>query len=408
MAFLSNLRPASFRGVSFDVQSTKLQVGRRVQVFEYPQRDIPFVEDLGRAARTITVTAVITGNDYISRMKKLIAACEKEGSGRYVDPWLGTMTVTPKSTSSPTFDSIRVATITITFVESGELRFPNSLLDTGSISQKLASALQNTVFENFVNKFDLSSAQDFIRSAVGKEFADLVSLDSVKNIGDVFDKAEDIADLASDALTLVEGSSETLAGRVMDTLGLAGYASVVCEWSNVAKRICRLTQSSDFTTTDTTSTAIETSTKKIADSKNAVRELIRGTMVVNAVVASSIIGTDYDRVATADAGQTAAYDDMISVRDEILEALDAEMLRTDSDDVYSTLEQARSAVFEDMTTRAEDHARLVEFTPPDVMPAVVLAYDYYADATRDAEIIERNNIRHGGFVPAASLKMLNE
>ena len=408
MAFLSNLRPASFRGVSFDVQSTKLQVGRRVQVFEYPQRDIPFVEDLGRAARTITVTAVITGNDYISRMKKLIAACEKEGSGRYVDPWLGTMTVTPKSTSSPTFDSIRVATITITFVESGELRFPNSLLDTGNISQKLASALQNTVFENFVNKFDLSSAQDFIRSAVGKEFADLVSLDSVKNIGDVFDKAEDIADLASDALTLVEGSSETLAGRVMDTLGLAGYASVVCEWSNVAKRICRLTQSSDFTTTDTTSTAIETSTKKIADSKNAVRELIRGTMVVDAVVASSIIGTDYDRVATADAGQTAAYDDMISVRDEILEALDAEMLRTDSDDVYSALEQARSAVFEDMTTRAEDHARLVEFTPPDVMPAVVLAYDYYADATRDAEIIERNNIRHGGFVPAASLKMLNE
>lgn len=408
MAFLSNLRPASFRGVSFDVQSTKLQVGRRVQVFEYPQRDIPFVEDLGRAARTITVTAVITGNDYISRMKKLIAACEKEGSGRYVDPWLGTMTVTPKSTSSPTFDSIRVATITITFVESGELRFPNSLLDTGNISQKLASALQNTVFENFVNKFDLSSAQDFIRSAVGKEFADLVSLDSVKNIGDVFDKAEDIADLASDALTLVEGSSETLAGRVMDTLGLAGYASVVCEWSNVAKRICRLTQSSNFTTTDTTSTAIETSTKKIADSKNAVRELIRGTMVVDAVVASSIIGTDYDRVATADAGQTAAYDDMISVRDEILEALDAEMLRTDSDDVYSALEQARSAVFEDMTTRAEDHARLVEFTPPDVMPAVVLAYDYYADATRDAEIIERNNIRHGGFVPAASLKMLNE
>ncbi len=408
MAFLSNLRPASFRGVSFEVSSTKLQVGRRVQVFEYPQRDIPFVEDLGRSARTLTVTAVVTGDDYIGRMKKLIAACEKEGSGKYVDPWLGSMTVTPKSTSSPVFDSIKVAKIDITFVESGELRFPNSLLDTGNISLKLATALQNAVFENFVNKFDLSSAQDFVRENVSEKLADLVSLDSVKNIGDVFNLAEDIADLASDALTLVEGGSEVLAGRVMDTLGLAGYTSVVCSWSNVAKRVSRLTQSDDFSKKEETSLAIETTAKTIADSKNAVQELVRGVMVANAVTASAIVGTDADRTDAEAEIKTAAYEDMISIRDEVLEALDAEMLRTDSDDVYLALEQARSAVYEDMTTRAEDHARLVDFTPPDVMPAVVLAYDYYADATRDAEIIERNNIRHGGFVPAVSLKMLNE
>lgn len=408
MAFLSNLRPASFRGVSFEVSSTKLQVGRRVQVFEYPQRDVPFVEDLGRSARTVTIEAVVTGDDYISRMKKIIAACEKEGSGKYVDPWLGSMTVTPKSTSAPVFDSIRVAKITITFVESGELRFPNSLLDTGSICQKLARVLQNAVFENFVNKFDLSKAQDFVRENVGEKFTDFISLDSVKSIGDVFDLAEDLSDLASDALTLIEGGPKVLAGRVMDTLGLAGYVSVVCSWNNVAKRISRLTQSSDFATKEETPLAVETTAKTTAESKNAVQELIRGVMVANAVTASTMVGTDYDRVDAGAATRTAAYEDMIDVRDEVLAALDAEMLQTDSDDVYSALEQARAAVYEDMTTRAENRARLIDYTPADVMPALVLAYDYYTDASRDVEIIERNGIRHGGFVPAVALKMLNE
>ncbi len=150
MAFQSNLRPASFRGISFDVSRTILKVGRRVQVFEYPQRDMPFVEDLGRSARTVTVTAITSGSDYIGRMKRIISACEKAGSGRYVDPWLGTMTVTPKTMSSPIFDSIRIATITLEFVESGEYRFPNSLIDTGSLCKAAAEKLNASALGHFL------------------------------------------------------------------------------------------------------------------------------------------------------------------------------------------------------------------------------------------------------------------
>ena len=61
-----------------------------------------------------------------------------------------------------------------------------------------------------------------------------------------------------------------------------------------------------------------------------------------------------------------------------------------------------------MTTYAEQHVRLVTFTPPEVVPAVVLAYDYYGDASSEAEIVEKNGIRHGGFVPSRPLKMMSE
>lgn len=63
MAFFSSndwrdrLRDASFRGVPFSVEDDEGSFGRRVQVHEYPNRDKPFTEDLGRATRRMTINA---------------------------------------------------------------------------------------------------------------------------------------------------------------------------------------------------------------------------------------------------------------------------------------------------------------------------------------------------------------
>lgn len=407
MAYKSNLRPASFRGVSFDVLKTVLSVGRRVQVFEYPQRDVPFVEDLGKSARTITVTVITTGDDYISRMKKVIAALEKEGSGRYVDPWLGTMTVTPKSTSSPTFSSTHVASITITFVESGEYRFPNALIDTGSLCESVAQKLRDSALGAFVKDFNLEGATDFVKKAVSGDIEGLLSNENLQFIGEILNTADGLADVASDALTLVEGGADVLGGRLMDVLGLAGVGSTVAAWSSVARRISRLVSSDDFNSSATTSAKSQEAVK-VQEAAVVTQALIRAAEVANAIEATTQVGTEYDKADSASTATTIAYEDMVSIRNEVLEIIDAEMLKTDSDDVYRALEEARSAVYQDMTTRAENRARLVDYTPPEVLPALVLAYERYGDATREAEIIERNKIAHGSFVPAKALKLLNE
>ena len=56
----------------------------------------------------------------------------------------------------------------------------------------------------------------------------------------------------------------------------------------------------------------------------------------------------------------------------------------------------------DLTERARDNARLTTRQLLETAPALVLAYDYYEDAERDAEIVSRNAVRHPGFVPASS------
>lgn len=407
MAYKSNLRPASFRGVSFEVLKTVLSVGRRVQVFEYPQRDVPFVEDLGKSARTITVTVMTTGDDYIARMKKVIAAIEKKGSGRYVDPWLGAMNVTPKATSSPTFSSTHVASITITFVESGEYRFPNALIDTGSLCESVAQKLKDSALGVFFKDFNLEGATDFVKKAASGDIAELLTNENLQFVSEILNTADGLADVANDALTLVEGGSEVLGGRLMDVLGLAGVGSTVAAWSTVARRISRLVKSDDFNTSSTVGSK-SSEAVRVLEAKSATQTLIRAAEISNVILASTQVGTENDKADVESTAITIAYDDMVSIRNEVLEVIDAEMLKTESNDVYRVLEEARSAVYQDMTTRAENRARLVDYTPPEVLPALVLSYERYGDANREAEIIERNRIAHGSFVPAKTLKLLNE
>lgn len=154
--------------------------------------------------------------------------------------------------------------------------------------------------------------------------------------------------------------------------------------------------------------ASRTTSERIEAANAAIQTLVRQSAISNAVLAASEVGSENDRADTSVAVQTAPYDDLILVRDNILEAIDSEMFRTRNDAVYEALNQAHSAVYEAITQRAENQARLVTFTPSAVTPALVLAYDYYGDSTREPEIVGRNKIRHSGFVPSVPLKLLNE
>jgi prophage DNA circulation protein len=43
---------------------------------------------------------------------------------------------------------------------------------------------------------------------------------------------------------------------------------------------------------------------------------------------------------------------------------------------------------------------LVTLIPPATEPSLVLAWRWYGDANRAAELVARNALRHPGFVPA--------
>ena len=403
------LRPGSFRGVPFETKETTASIGRRIKVHEYPQRDVPYVEDLGRKAREITFTAFVVGVDYIARMQKLIGALEQPGSGVLIHPWLGNMTVTPKEASKVKFsDRLRTATIELTFVESGELKFPEVSKDTQKESSLIASLISNEAVKSFVEKFDLKGAQDFVQAAVAGQLDDIMSLDTVKDIGKLFGSADDIADLSSSALSMVTKDPAILGNQIVNSLGLGNATGAVVSWRRVARQLSDLLNDDSLNAVGSEETVAGTTTARIQENNAALQDLVRQVTVANIVTATTLVGTDQDRVDVASEVQSIAYQDLTELRDVALSAIDSELLKTTDDDVYKAIEDGYSAVFSDLTTRAEKQAQLFDYTPPAILPALVIAYDRYGDANRDLEIVERNKIAHEGFVPKRAIKLLSE
>ena len=403
------LRPGSFRGVPFETQSAKTTVGRRVQIHEFPQRDVPYVEDLGKKARKFEFTAVVVGADYVEKMQRLLDAIETPGPGILIHPWFGKVVVLAESANDISFSSkLRMATVTLKFVESGENRYPETTQDTKFKSKLIADLLNNEAVKSFAERFNVSGAQDFVQSAISGNLQEMLKLDAVQDIGTAFGMLDDLADLDSNALTLLSKDPLVLGNQIANAFGLSRVANVNASWRRVVRQLSALVEDEALNKPEEIGDVALTSSAQIQENTIALQDLIRQVTVSNIVGATALVGTEKDRVNDSAVVTTIAYQDLVELRDVALKAIDSELLKTVDDNVYRAIEDGYSAVFNDLTVRAEKQAQLLDYVPPAVLPAVVIAYDRYGDANRDLEIVERNKISHEGFVPKRVIKLLSE
>lgn len=89
MAWRDELQPGSFRGIPFLIDTASTQAGRRIALHQYPLRNTPYAEDLGRQARGFRVQCLVVGPDYMHGRDALIDACETAGPGTLIHPYYG-------------------------------------------------------------------------------------------------------------------------------------------------------------------------------------------------------------------------------------------------------------------------------------------------------------------------------
>ena len=189
-----DLRPASFRGVSFQVDVASLSAGRRVQVHEYPQRDQPWVEDLGRATREISFTGFVVGEDYVDQANALLAALEEEGPATLIHPWFGELKVSVKELARVAFDAaLGRAAFELAFVEAGDLTFPQPGSSTGAAARIAAGDLENASIASFADNFSVKGFQDFVSSAANGNLAETLGFVGGTTIGKVLGYANGLA-----------------------------------------------------------------------------------------------------------------------------------------------------------------------------------------------------------------------
>lgn len=386
------LRPASFKGVPFFVEEAGLEVGRRTQVHDYPQRDRPFVEDLGRATRVITLTAFVVGDDYIAQAEKLLGALETKGSGTLVHPWHGTMQATAGiGRVRYSKDGLGFASFELNFTEAGELAFPSALPSTQAASRISADVLVVAAEGEFADTFSVAGVPDFVVDGAVADVRSVVDLLAVQVPGlEALGYAEKVYSAAQDIIGAIS-NPPTLARLLSSALSLTGLSGTATRWASVVQSLTRLVDGPGLAH-PAPPAVITTNRTQAWTNTAAINALARRTLLAQAVGSTSLLAA-------------TVYDDVLAVRNAVTAALDAESL-TAGDGVYASLQVARTATWSDLTTRAQGAARLRTYTPPAPLPALALAYELYGDASRDQEIATRNQIRHPGFVPVVPLQVL--
>lgn len=419
MSVLSEqLQPASFRGVPFEVEASGITVGRRTVVHEYPQRDRPYVEDMGRATRNITLQCFVVGGDYLEQAQALMHELEEPGPGTLVHPWLGEMEVTITSVSELQFDQgLGVASVTITATEAGDLEFPAVTADEDTDALEAADAVEKSAVDKFCEDFDLSTINDWVDSALEGSLLDALNFVSAGDLGKLFDYAEGVANLADKAMALLSTDPKILATRLAGALGLSRWATTVSAWRGVAKSLKNLCKHDKLKArtkayAERKGEPMSDVTRQVMKSQAAIETLVRQLLIAQMVGVSTLVATSKD-VSSPDGEEdmrttTRSYDEIVELRDELCQVLDDELLMEENDEMYQVLDEARTAIFDVLTHKADALQHVVIVKPDDVFPAVVLAYDYHDDADRDLEIARRNSVEHEGFCPASELRVLSE
>ncbi|MCH4597490.1 DNA circularization N-terminal domain-containing protein, partial [Achromobacter xylosoxidans] len=85
------LLDASFKGVGFDVIDDTLRGTHALAEHEYPFVQGSDIEDTGVSAMDMSLTAVLWGDDYESRLQSLLGVLRETGAGELIHPIYGSV-----------------------------------------------------------------------------------------------------------------------------------------------------------------------------------------------------------------------------------------------------------------------------------------------------------------------------
>lgn len=372
MSWRDDLRPASFRGVPFHATQTGGTFGRRVVEHEYPNRDVPYVEDMGRAIRPITLTGFVLGPDYRAARDRLLAALETPGPGDLVHPWLGTLRVYARPGGySESSDEGGIARFELSFIEAGQLAFPADEPDTQSAAVAAADTADEAAIAVAVATVS-TDGPDFVLARTVAEVRRQIAAARAAVTGPL---ASGLSDIAAVTRALDSIDPEAQLNAVLGDMQ-AAFRQVTS--TSLLRQLTALAGA-----------AAPALTGSEADQQAALNEWA----IERAFVRSALSAT----VAAAAATDWDVYDDAVALRDETADRITAEADLEDDPTAYAALVDLRAALIADLTTRAADLARLRTVTPSAVTSTLELAQMLYADPSRAEEIAARNGIGHPGF-----------
>ena len=443
MAWVDQLQTATFRGVPFGVLTSEGVFGRRQAVHEYPFRDLPWVEDIGRSARRITFrgflisdSKIYGGGDVLLQRAAMIGAAEGAGPGSLVHPTLGTLTVSCSSLAvSERSDRGRYFELSFAFIESGERLFPSIASSSGDFLGLSALGL------------DGAASGDFLARAVGAlslgaSVVNQVVSTATKWATPALSLVRDATNLSHLASNLPGVFGRYFGGANVGGLGLLGDTgnqifSAATSVSSLISSAAAARAFVDKTVTTFLTLAGGDEPAAFASSAQTVSEAVRAACAdpADAIRLLGELADDVEadpettspvgiaratmqeacadlfrRAAVASLARAAglyqpsSYDDAARIRSIVTGRIDAESEvagERGDDDSFNALRDLRRAVFDDLTARGASLATVTTYMMPSPLPSLYLANRLYRDAKREDQLVRQVSPVHPLFFPTA-------
>ena len=412
----SQLRRASFRSIPFLTETYGGEHGRRWADHEYPGRDVPYAEDMGRSQRVWRFTGYLIGDDYPTMRTLLVAACELPGAGPLVHPTIGAVQVVCRKVEHTEERTRgRYVSLTFEFAEAGQLLNPAGLSVPASILAAAALPLGEALSGNFLGAFNTIGGGPWLASAAQTQILALgASLQQMRLPAPGVDQgplntAISSLVLNSAALAISPPALSLAVDTAFSAFTDAGAAlPVVTSMLQFAAPAGSLSQLSG--TLLMAPPTVPLATLEVSSRSNVINNP-GVTPVVDRRRINTVAFEVYTRgLALREVGYAMTgvafsnYDEAIALLNktaDIFILLENVTANLGDDDTYASLADLRAKITQLILSEAADLSPLIYYRVQQETPAnsLAMAWRLYQDTDRDLEVVDRTNARNPAFLP---------
>jgi prophage DNA circulation protein len=434
MALLQGgILPASYRGAPFAVFTSDVGGGRRVALHQYPGRDDPWAEDMGRAARHWRFRGFIVDGDVVFaggpiqlQRALLLAVLESSGPGLLIHPTLGAVqAVVIGFTLGEGTDASRYSTLEVEFLESGKQQYPSLLTSSQGLlsSSNLCIA---ALAADGVRAIALAASSGDRREALATT-ANLWANDVVALSGDATAMTGLASQLPGNFGRYATGGNSGVSGAQRTAYSSSTMLSDLVEVAAVQRAIvsgCAIEVQSAIATTNlgyapdvaaSVVALVAALTAACADPADALR-LLESLIAFQADWPAASVGISVgfsammrraacvSLAAAAAQYQPTSSDDAAAKISQIGAIIgnEAEIAaNAGENESFRALRALRGVVVDDLRSRGATLPQVKLFSPGESVPSLALAQRYYRDASRADQLVVQAQPVHPLFMPAS-------
>lgn len=385
---------ASFRGVPFFVATGTRAGGRRIVTHDFPLRDDPHVEDLGRVARTFTIDGYVLGSGYVAERDALLSALEdKAGPGELVHPYHGIRRAICSTVSVQ--ESIAdggMAQFAITFQDAPDrATVPIDSVDFVERVNKTADQAKQATDDEFQALYDVAGLPGFALASARDTIA-AMGAGLAAAAGPVTLTTQELARLTAqtDLLVANAASLATEPAAILDSF-VEALTTLVDSVADPLSVLAALIAAYDTPVPPAVSPTTATRARELANEEAIQAGLKRMVAIESVRKCSQIVFESIEQAIETRDGVTDRLDEQLGLADTI---------------AYPGLLELRAALVSAIPSDTA-HARVLTIEQPVAISAVLMSYRLYGTTDQNLDLVARNHARYPAFM-AGTLQALSD